>query len=326
MQNESNDKINASGDEIKKYIKNMPDNLIGKISIVNDEIAYDINKFSKEEQVTLKSDYGFKAYGDNIAPYGSIEKKAQDGKVEITVFSADDESDIDEIILPDGTSKKIQYDTENILLRGRIFKYEGISQAVLNQYFKNVTVDEKNEITDISEVTKYNVIMDLNAYADPLNYEFLNSCFEIGKNLITSGNDSTKDLSIVESSFHTKKIDFYTQLNTKNELTRYIKEEHGRDSISSIKFKENTKVWSVAKFEDNETDALGLYESEKGNRWLHNHLCELKDAALFYRNAIYRVTGSRSATYEANKNGTCTFTIKDLAGNLTEISIDVTEL
>lgn len=48
--------------------------------------------------------------------------------------------------------------------------------------------------------------------------------------------------------------------------------------------------------------------------------------SLFYRNAIYRITGSRSATYIANKNGVYTFKIKDLAGNETEISTEVNEL
>lgn len=116
MQEQKLEEINASGENIKNYIKSMPDNLIGKISIVKGELAYDINQFTKEEQLTMKSDYGFKATGDNTAPYGSVEKKVKDGKVEITVFSADDKSDVDKIILPDGTSKKIQYETENILL------------------------------------------------------------------------------------------------------------------------------------------------------------------------------------------------------------------
>ena len=89
----------------------MPNNLVGKISIIKGNLAYDKNKFTKEEQLTMKSDYRFKATGDTSAPYGSIEKKLKDGKVEITVFSADDEIDVDEIILPDGTSKKIQYET-----------------------------------------------------------------------------------------------------------------------------------------------------------------------------------------------------------------------
>ena len=69
-----------------------------------------------------------------------------------------------------------------------------------------------------------------------------------------------------------------------------------------------------------------MYENEKGTKWIHNHLQNYKNTELFYRNAIYRVTGSRSATYEATENGTYTFTIKDLAGNTTEISTEVTEL
>ena len=155
MQEQKTDAINASGEEVKNYIKNMPNNLVGKISIAKGNLAYDINKFTKEEQLTMKSDYGFKATGDTIAPYGSTEKKLKDGKVEITVFSADDESDVDEIILPDGTSKKIQYETENILLRGMFLKEEGISKERLKEYFKNVELDTNNNISRLSEVEKY---------------------------------------------------------------------------------------------------------------------------------------------------------------------------
>lgn len=74
MQEQKTDAINASGEEVKNYIKNMPDNFVGKIAIVKGKLAYDINKFTKEEQLTMKSDYGFKATGDISAPYGSIEK------------------------------------------------------------------------------------------------------------------------------------------------------------------------------------------------------------------------------------------------------------
>lgn len=324
MQGEQTENINASGEDVKKYV-NIPDSYIGKISIVNGELAYDINKFSKEEQLIFKTNYGFKATGDNISPYGSIEKKIKDKKVQLTVFSADDESDIDEIILPDGTSKKIQYDTENILLRGQLFRYEGVTKEVLNKYFKNVTVDENNKINDVIDVEKYNVILDLNAYGSPTNYNFLNECFGNGKNLITSGNDSNTMLAIIEKSFKVFGI-YYPKINQTNELTKFYDTDPGKDSLSFIKFKYGVNVWYTATINDQEMDALGEYENENGTKWIHRHVGGLKNTEIFYRNAIYRVTGSRSATYEATENGTYTFTIKDLAGNTTEISTEVTEL
>ena len=149
--------INVSGEDVKNYIKSMPNNWVKKISIEKGELAYDINQCSEEEQLMLKSDYGFKAVGDNVAPYGSIEKKIKDGKVQITVYSADDESDVDEIILPDGSCKKIQYDTENILVKGTLFKAEGITKETLGKYLKYIKIDENNQIAEISEVEKYNV-------------------------------------------------------------------------------------------------------------------------------------------------------------------------
>ena len=78
--------------------------------------------------------------------------------------------------------------------------------------------------------------------------------------------------------------------------------------------------------ENNRIDSRKITENKNGNKWIHKHLGELINPELFYRNAIYRITGSRSATYIANKNGVYTFKIKDLAGNETEISTEVNEL
>ena len=325
MQEQKFKEINASGENIKNYIKSMPDNLIGKISIVKGELAYDINKFTKEEQLTLKSDYGFKATGDNIVPYGSAEKKVKDGKVEITVFSADDESDVDKIILPDGTSKKIQYETENILLRGKYLIAEEMSKEKLGKYFKNVTMDEKNQIATLKDAENYNVILDLNSYGEPANYKFLNECFANNKNLVTSGNDSTNALEIIAQSYWTEgKLE--AKIDKQNEVTKYYNPIPGSDSLYGIEFKQGTDIWCTGTVAGENTDVVGIYENENGNRWLHKHYGELKDIELFYRNAIYRVAGSRSATYNVDKNGTYTFTIVDLAGNETKIEVEVTEL
>ena len=325
MQEINTEDINVYGEDVKKYVTSIPDNLIKKISIVKGELAYDINQCSEKEQLMLKSNYGFKAIGDKVAPYGSIEKKIKDGKAQITVYSADDESDVDEIILPNGSSKKIQYDTENILVKGTLFKAEGITRESLGKYFKNITIDKNNQITEVSEVDKYNVILDLNGYGNPHNCEFLNKCFENGKNLITSGNDSTEKLSIIENS--TYEFDnVYVQIDKENEVTKYYNPLPSRDSLTVIQFRENTDVWCTSTVGRLNGDAVGEYKSENGNRWIHHHVGELKNSVLYYRNAIYRVTGSRSATYEVDKNGTYKFIIKDLSGNETEISTEVTEL
>ena len=78
--------------------------------------------------------------------------------------------------------------------------------------------------------------------------------------------------------------------------------------------------------ENNRIDSRKITENKNGNKWIHKHLGELINPELFYRNAIYRVTGSRSATYEVNKNGTYIFIIRDLGGNETEINVEVNEL
>ena len=325
MQEQKTDAINASGEEVKNYIKNIPNNLVGKISIAKGNLAYDINKFTKEEQLTMKSDYGFKATGDISAPYGSIEKKLKDGKVEITVFSADDESDVDEIILPDGTSKKIQYETESIVLRGRYLEEEGNGKRGIVQNFKQVTIDSKNKINDVNEANKYNVIVDLNSYGWPVNCDFLNECFKKGKNILSSGNDVDDSIIIVDKAWYVKG-NYNVDKEQENEVTKFYNQKIGGDAFWRIKFNDNVNIWATATINGNTTDALGEYVSENGNRWIHKQVPEYNIESLFYRNAIYRITGSRSATYIADKNGVYTFKIKDLAGNETEISTEVNEL
>ena len=325
MQEQKTDAINASGEEVKNYIKNIPNNLVGKISIAKGNLAYDINKFTKEEQLTMKSDYGFKATGDISAPYGSIEKKLKDGKIEITVFSADDESDVDEIILPDGTSKKIQYETESILLRGRYLEEEGNGKRGIVQNFKQVTIDSKNKINDVNEANKYNVIVDLNSYGWPVNCDFLNECFKKGKNILSSGNDVDDSIIIVDKAWYVNG-NYNVEKKQENEVTKFYNQKIGGDAFWRIKFNDNVNIWATATINGNTTDALGEYVSENGNRWIHKQVPEYNIESLFYRNAIYRITGSRSATYIADKNGVYTFKIKDLAGNETEISTEVNEL
>ena len=51
MQGYKVNEINIANEEMKKYIKNLPDSLKDKIAIVNGNLAYDINKTSKEEQL-----------------------------------------------------------------------------------------------------------------------------------------------------------------------------------------------------------------------------------------------------------------------------------
>ncbi len=327
MQEQKTDEINATGEEIKNYIKNMPDDLIGKISIIKGNLAYDINKFTKEEQLTMKSDYGFKATGDTVAPYGSIEKKLKDGKVEITVFSADDESDVDEIILPDGTSKKIQYETENILLRGDGIEFENTSLEELKPYFKNITLDVGNKISDVEKVSQYNIIVDLNSWYGVKNPSFINECFEAGKNLLTSGNDTTETLKIIKEGLRVGQAsgaEVKINKTQNNEVMKYYNMTGDKDTLTLIKFIEGTNVWATTSFEGNESDAIGEYVSENGNRWIHRQMNNYgNDSTMFNRNAIYRITGSRSATYTVDKNGIYTFKIKDLAGNETEISTEV---
>lgn len=64
---------------------------------------------------------------------------------------------------------------------------------------------------------------------------------------------------------------------------------------------------------------------EKENKWIDLHNENIENNTIF-RNSIYRLSGTRSLTYEVTQNGTYTFTLVDLCGNRAELSVDVNEL
>jgi len=295
---------------------------------IEESLGYVIQEFTEKEQRILRNEYGLIAIEDTTKPYGSIEKKVEDGKVILTIYTVDDESDIDRILLPDGTEKKIEYDTEKILLRynNNIDNLSNSSDlkthiTKLQEQFKNVEVD--CSVKDVGEIEDINVVVDINFYWAAGNYSFINTCFESGKNIITNGNDSTSSYEIIRQSVCVgSKTVNYSKL-IENEITKYWTLTSSRDYQSLITYKSGTEVWVKGEVDGVEYDGVGCLNGENGNKWIDIH-----DGinTKMLRNAIYRVTGSRSATYEVTENGTYTFKVIDLGGNEAELSIVVNEL
>jgi len=296
---------------------------------IEESLGYVIQEFTEKEQRILRNEYGLIAIEDTTKPYGSIEKKVEDGKVILTIYTVDDESDIDRILLPDGTEKKIEYDTEKILLRynnnidNLSNSYQNLKTHItkLQEQFKNVEVD--CSVKDIREIEDINVVVDINFVWSSRNYSFINTCFESGKNIITNGNDSTSSYEIIKQSVYVgSKTVSYSKL-IENEITKYWTLTSSRDYQSLITYKSGTEVWVKGEVDGVEYNGVGCLNGKNGNKWIDIH-----DGinTKMLRNAIYRVTGSRSATYEVTENGTYTFKVIDLGGNEAELSIVVNEL
>lgn len=325
--------------EVYDSILNKIDGDDEAIEMKGNEVKYNAEKFTDIEQRILRNEIELGSMQDETKPYGTIEKEIVDGKVKLKIYTADDETDVRKIILPDGTEKKIEYDTEKILYRYNVglgeelknFSNENVNK--LKEYFKNIEIDCEN--SDVLNVKgKYNILLDLNMFwgIDESKASFIKSCFDKGLNIITSGNDTKAYLYIIDKVLDRQTINGTVKVRQDNEVMKYYIKDFLTDTRDFIDYIDGVDVWASEEVNGKEYDLIGLLKGNKENYWLdiHDGLLEgLKDNrndAIFIRNSIYRLLGTRSAEYEVIQNGTYTFKIEDLSRNIEEISVEVTEI
>ena len=321
--------------EVYDSILNKIDNEDEAIEIKGNEIKYNAEKFTDIEQRILRNEIELGSVQDTTKPYGTIEKEVVDGKVKLKIYTADDETDIRKIILPDGTEKKIEYNTEKILYRyndtinedsiENITNSSKIRVTRLKTFFKNINID--CNISNVNEIKeKYNIVVDMNEAWGTKNSVLLKNIFNEGINLITSGNDSN-NLYIFKDSKTTTEFSS-TQNLINNEITKYYVAGNFNDTRSSIHYIDGVQVWTTEEVDGSTYDIIGILKGEKENYWLDIHDIRQSENnnAILTRNSIYRVLGTRSAEYEVTQNGIYTFKIEDLSGNVEELSIEITEI
>ena len=325
--------------EVYDSILNKIDGDDEAIEMKGNEVKYNAEKFTDIEQRILRNEIELGSMQDETKPYGTIEKEIVDGKVKLKLYTADDETDVRKIILPDGTEKKIEYDTEKILYRYNVglgeelknFSNENVNK--LKEYFKNIEIDCEN--SDVLNVKgKYNILLDLNMFwgIDESKASFIKSCFDKGLNIITSGNDTKAYLYIIDKVLDRQTINGTVKVRQDNEVMKYYIKDFLTDTRDFIDYIDGVDVWASEEVNGKEYDLIGLLKGNKENYWLdiHDGLLEgLKDNrndAIFIRNSIYRLLGTRSAEYEVTQNGTYVFKIEDLSRNIEEISVEVTEI
>lgn len=325
--------------EVYDSILNKIDGDDEAIEMKGNEVKYNAEKFTDIEQRILRNEIELGSMQDETKPYGTIEKEIVDGKVKLKIYTADDETDVRKIILPDGTEKKIEYDTEKILYRYNVglgeelknFSNENVNK--LKEYFKNIEIDCEN--SDVLNVKgKYNILLDLNMFwgIDESKASFIKSCFDKGLNIITSGNDTKAYLYIIDKVLDRQTINGTVKVRQDNEVMKYYIKDFLTDTRDFIDYIDGVDVWASEEVNGKEYDLIGLLKGNKENYWLdiHDGLLEgLKDNrndAIFIRNSIYRLLGTRSAEYEVTQNGTYVFKIEDLSRNIEEISVEVTEI
>ena len=321
--------------EVYKSIIDKIDNDESAFEIKGEIIKFDENKFSGSEERILKNEIGLGSIQDVTKPYGTAEKEVVDGKVKIKVYTADDETDVKRIELPDGTTKNIEYDTEKIMFIEKDDILEDLKNmnnnivSALNKNFKNIMVTKSSNVKSI-DIDNINVALNLMYYSRGDNHNIIKDLFDRGLNVITNGNDEENSYIIKDTKSGANNGNFIMKTNNETINLLYKEDSYTTDVRALIHYIDDVDVLVQESVNGTLYDSVGVLRGED-NFWLDCHsypndLDRQEFFSFFFRNAIYRMLKSRYAEYEVTENGTYTFLVEDLSGNIQEISVEVNEL
>lgn len=269
--------------------------------------------------------------GESAKPYGSIEKQVKEGKVILTAYGVDNHTDIKKIIGPNGEEKQINYQEDKVININDTIESTNVDWKKLSNNFQKYIKEtffhaQSKKIRDITFLEdKTNIIVNIGWYWGPTNSSRMNQCFEEGYSILTNGNDSGNGLKIIKNARNEAEKINITKVLKDNEITSQDVNS-GEISRSIINYNDEVEVWKKEILADgNEKDLIGYWKGEKGNKWIDLHNENDYNNNLF-RNSIYRLSGTRSLTYETTQNGTYTFKLVDLCGNTTDLTVEVNEL
>ena len=321
--------------EVYKSIIDKIDNDESAFEIKGEIIKFDENKFSESEERILKNEIGLGSIQDVTNPYGTAEKEIVDGKVKIKVYTADDETDVKRIELPDGTTKNIEYDTEKIMFIEKDNvpdRYKSLYNKTinsLNKYFKNIKIINSSEV-DINDIGDTNIALNMMYYGKSDNHDLIKNLFDRGLNVITNGNDEKNSYIIKDAKSEATNGNFIIKNNNETIDILYKEDSFTTDPRALIHYIDDVDVLVQESVNGTLYDSVGVLRG-KDNFWLDCHsypnsLEWQESFSFFFRNAIYRMLKSRYAEYVVTENGTYTFLVEDLSGNTQEISVEVNEL
>lgn len=299
---------------------------------IGNTVKADYQNFTYLEQQLLAQDVQVEITGENEKPYGSIEKEVQDGKVILTVYGVDDQTDIQKIISPNGEEKKINYQEDKIIYLNDLFMdvnshVQATAKNFLNyleETFYHIQNKKSSEVT--LQEDKKNIIVNIAWYWNIKNPDKINQCFEEGYSILTNGNDMNNYAKIIQNHQNSTGKAKTTKIVKDNEITSQDMDSEEVEGRTQINYNDQVEVWKKEILEDgSEKDLIGYWRGEKGNKWIDLHNENISSNRVF-RNSIYRLSGTRSLTYEVTQNGTYTFKLVDLCGNTAELSVEVNEL
>ena len=164
------------------------------------------------------------------------------------------------------------------------------------------------------------VIVNKNVWGVDVN---VNDYFAAGLNVITIGNDSTSNLSIINTSASPSGSGQYI-VNIDNNITKRIGNltSSSTDGRYVIKFVDGTEVLYNEKVGNQTYDAVGVY-SENNARWVHSQV-SMSGTTLekFLSGALDYVSNKNLYYYRVENKGTYVFEIFDIYGGARTITCE----
>ena len=333
--NKDANNISFTETEVKDILKNIPDNLKGKVVVSNGKLGVYYSKITEEAQDYARENDIFNAE-DKIIPDADVYTLVKGGKTFVRVDAIDYETDILSITCKENGNVFIpKYDFEKIAVV--LDRSNGVFTNALKTKFKNVTsLELDGNFSDANIVVTFGAVYvgltDL--LEDKIVEKFKTTTKDKPMFFVTAGNDSHaqngQNPLISLNSHVTTKVNISPKL-VDNIVTRKI-EEHAKkvdyfrldDSRYAIEFKQSPYIEryfnNIGESTVNGDTAMYL-NRDKGQGWMHmqsngsatNSINNI-EVVNIYKAAITKMTGSRSMEFEA-LSGTYTFEIKDLAGN-----------
>lgn len=231
---------------------------------VNDTYESPIKvELTKLEELNKKITYSIKVH--MVGGEGNLKLKINSNTLTDNETNQNDEITLDTGITVSKNPLKILHYYNG----GFSTKEEALYYGLINKYYSNITYTQSYSLAEILQ-SGFDVIVFDDYYWDVPSVA--NEAFDSGINIVSVGNDSSSDLSIIDTSVDNEGIGTSTkQIN--NSLTNYLPNELSGDYDSQqlIHFTNDATVLYKNTTNDNIYDSIG-YLTKNDKTWFHAQL------------------------------------------------------
>ena len=237
---------------------------------VNDTLQSPIKvELTKLEELNKKITYSLKVH--MVGGQGNLKLKINSNTLTDNETNQNDEITLDTGITVNKNPLKILHYYNG----GFSTKEEALYYGLINKYYSNITYTQSYSLAEILQGGFDVIVFDDFGWAVP---SVANEAFDSGINIVSVGNDSSSDLSIIDTYVVSKGIGTSTkQIN--NSLTNYLPNELSGDNDGQtlIHFTNGATVLYKNTTNDNIYDSIG-YLTKNDKTWFHAQLITNSEA------------------------------------------------